>query len=196
MPLVAEAGGGPHQQIMKKHQQIDGRLFWMLPWLHQQGLTSDFVPLVPSECQKKICAATVTAGWLVMWSAQRLSLKVSPKCRILLLLQLLLLLLTKLGCWDAISSSAGCCSAHSVWWLAGCCCALSAVAQAEVLPGLTWLLLVLVCSASARGKPCSEALSHCSEPEVTWGADDDQSHVCLPQPGSERAACSWGCCGF
>lgn len=66
MPFAAEAGGGPHQQIMRKYQQIDGKLFWMLLRLHQQGPTLDSVSLVPSECQKKICAGTMTAGWLVM----------------------------------------------------------------------------------------------------------------------------------
>lgn len=41
----------------------------------------------------------------------------------------------------------------------------------------TWLLLLLVCSASVRGKACSEALA------CQTGADSDQNHVCLSLPG-------------
>lgn len=59
--------------------------------LHQQVPALDSVPLVPSECQKKKNLCWHSDRW--MWSAQRLSLKFSPKCCILLLL--------KLGCWDA-----------------------------------------------------------------------------------------------
>ena len=95
------------RQEEKRDRRIEEKkVFWVLLWLHQWGLTLAPTPLMPSECQNKSVLGTVAAGWLAKWSAQSLP------CKPLLntMPQLLLGGYTeKRSCWHAMSSSA--------WWL-------------------------------------------------------------------------------